>query len=78
MGIYVPIVMYGRRLFIVVLQLHCLRNIEHDVALVNNKKNKNNNNKMKNSENDNFNNFPVSQFWSFLEYPHILTIGTLL
>ena len=25
----------------------------------------------------NFNNFPVVQFWSFFEDPHILTIGTL-
>ena len=24
-----------------------------------------------------FNNFPVVQFWSFFEDPHILTIGTL-
>ena len=48
------------------------------------KKNNNNNNnnkkeKMKNSENElyNSNNFPVVQFWSFFEDPHILTVGTL-
>ena len=35
MAIYVPIVMYGLRLFTVVLQeLHCLPNIYHDVALL--------------------------------------------
>ena len=46
------------------------------------KKNNNNNNKkekMKNSKNElyNSNNFPVVQFWSFFEDPHILTVGTL-
>ena len=38
------------------------------------KKNNNNKEKMKNSENDKF---PVVQFWSYFEEPHILTIGTL-
>ena len=35
MSFHVPIVIYDLRLFIVVIQeLHSLRNIEHDVALV--------------------------------------------
>ena len=42
------------------------------------KKKNNNNNKEKMKMNfSNFNNFPVVQFWSYFEEPHILTIGTL-
>ena len=108
MAIYVPIVMYCLRLFIVVLQeLHCLQTCNFPIPwslwisictqsfisqlplvieirrskLKKKKKKKNNNNKekMKNCENElyNFNNFPVVQFWSFFEDPHILTVGTL-
>ena len=50
-----------------------------ELKLKKKKKKKNNNNnkeKMKNSENELFN-FPVVQFWSYFEEPHILTIGTL-
>ena len=105
MAIYVPIVMYCLRLFIVVLQeLHCLQTcnfpipwslwisictqsfisqlplvIEIRWSKLKKKSNNNNNNKMKNCENEllQFNNFPVVQFWSFFEDPHILTVGTL-
>ena len=104
MAIYVPIVMYCLRLFIVVLQeLHCLQTcnfpipwslwisictqsfISHLPLVIEirlsklKKKNNNNKEKMKNCEMNfyNFNNFPVVQFWSFFEDPHISTIGTL-
>ena len=40
-------------------------------------KKKKKNNKLKNSENELYN-IPVIRFWSFLEDPHIMTIGTLL
>ena len=96
MVIYVPMVMYCLRLFIVVLQeLHCLQTCNFPIPWslwisistqsfisqfcpvieIRESKLKNNNNKM-NCENE-FNNFPVVQFWSFFEDPHILTIGTL-
>ena len=42
-----------------------------ELKLKKKKKNNNNKEKMKNSENANFNNFPVVQFWSYFEEPQI-------
>ena len=98
MAIYVPIVMYCLRLFIVVLQeLHCLQTCNFPIPWslwisictqsfisqlplvieIRWSKLKNNNNNKEKMNFYNFNNFPVVQFWSFFEDPHILTVGTL-
>ena len=101
MAIYVPIIMYCLRLFIVVLQeLHRLRRCNFPILWVlwisistqsfvsqlcpvieicESKLKKKKNNKMRIVKRNfyDFNNFPVVQFWSFFEDPHILTIGTL-